>query len=257
MFGVGDDDQTIYGYNGADPGWLIDFAGVFPGAGDHPLEVNYRCPGGVVRAADMLLRHNRRRVPKVMHASPAPTLAAGPCAPTRNRSRPRWRPCAARWPAGHQPAEIAVLTRVNSLLAPVQLALAGEGIPTTGGVGAELAERTSVRAALAWLRLATASGRTLAAADIGEALRRPARPLHPNVVKWVGEQSSLDGLRRLSARLTTEREAERVEAFADDIEAMRELAAGGRRHVPAHRPAARQRWASRPRSPRSTSTAAA
>ena len=27
VFGVGDDDQTIYGYNGADPAWLIDFAG--------------------------------------------------------------------------------------------------------------------------------------------------------------------------------------------------------------------------------------
>ena len=31
VFGVGDDDQTIYGYNGADPAWLIDFAELFPG----------------------------------------------------------------------------------------------------------------------------------------------------------------------------------------------------------------------------------
>ena len=30
VFGVGDDDQTIYGYNGADPGWLIDFADAVP-----------------------------------------------------------------------------------------------------------------------------------------------------------------------------------------------------------------------------------
>ncbi|HEY5422109.1 MAG TPA: UvrD-helicase domain-containing protein, partial [Ilumatobacteraceae bacterium] len=44
VFGVGDDDQTIYGFNGADPQWLIDFGHHFPGAGDHPLEVNYRCP---------------------------------------------------------------------------------------------------------------------------------------------------------------------------------------------------------------------
>ena len=66
VFGVGDDDQTIYGYNGADPAWLIDFVGLFPGAGDHPLEVNYRCPDGIVDAADRLLRHNRRRVPKTI-----------------------------------------------------------------------------------------------------------------------------------------------------------------------------------------------
>ena len=69
VFGVGDDDQTIYGYNGADPAWLIDFAELFPGAGEHPLEVNYRCPAGIVDKVDRLLRHNRRRVPKVIRAA--------------------------------------------------------------------------------------------------------------------------------------------------------------------------------------------
>ena len=226
VFAVGDDDQTIYGYNGADPGWLIDFGDIFPGAGDHPLEVNYRCPGGVVRAADTLLRHNRRRVPKTIRA--ASTDPGGWTAP--DGDDPVEATLATVTTAladGRLPTDVAVLTRVNSLLAPVQLALVAAGIPTNGGVGAEFAERTSVRAALAWLRLATAGGRNLPAADIGEALRRPARPLHPNVVKWVGEQSSLDGLRRLAGRLTSERESERVAAFADDIEALRRLADGG------------------------------
>ncbi len=44
VFGVGDDDQVIYGHAGADPGFLLDFARLFPGAADHPLEVNYRLP---------------------------------------------------------------------------------------------------------------------------------------------------------------------------------------------------------------------
>ncbi|HZD22376.1 MAG TPA: UvrD-helicase domain-containing protein, partial [Acidimicrobiia bacterium] len=39
VFGVGDDDQVIYGYSGADPAYLIDFADLFPGAGEHALEV--------------------------------------------------------------------------------------------------------------------------------------------------------------------------------------------------------------------------
>ncbi|MET0662530.1 MAG: ATP-dependent helicase, partial [Ilumatobacteraceae bacterium] len=69
VFGVGDDDQTIYGYNGADPAWLIDFATLFPGAGEHPLEVNYRCPAGTVEVVDRLLRHNRRRVNKTIRAA--------------------------------------------------------------------------------------------------------------------------------------------------------------------------------------------
>ena len=71
VFGVGDDDQTIYGYNGADPGWLIDFGELFPSAGAHPLEVNYRCPAGIVEIADRLLRHNQRRVDKTISADSA------------------------------------------------------------------------------------------------------------------------------------------------------------------------------------------
>ena len=50
--------------------------------------------------------------------------------------------------AGTSPADIAVLTRVNSLLAPVQVALIHAGIAVSGGVGREFADRTAVRAAL-------------------------------------------------------------------------------------------------------------
>jgi DNA helicase-2/ATP-dependent DNA helicase PcrA len=59
VFGVGDDDQTIYSYAGADPRFLIDFAELFPGGGAHPLEVNYRCPTAVVDGARTLLSYNR------------------------------------------------------------------------------------------------------------------------------------------------------------------------------------------------------
>jgi DNA helicase-2/ATP-dependent DNA helicase PcrA len=227
VFGVGDDDQTIYGYNGADPAWLIDFADLFPGAGDHPLEVNYRCPGGVVSIADRLLRHNGRRVSKVIRAASDEAggwrieEAADSVAATVASVH-------AHLADGGNADDIAVLTRVNSLLVPVQVALALAGVPTTGGVGAEFLERTAVRAALSWLRLATADDRArFSPADVGEALRRPSRPLHPNVSKWVTEQTSLDGLRRLAERLTTEREAERVLSFAADIERLQGMVAAG------------------------------
>ncbi|MEA3511021.1 MAG: ATP-dependent helicase, partial [Actinomycetota bacterium] len=69
VFGVGDDDQTIYGYAGADPGYLIDYDRIFPGADSHPLEVNYRCPVPVVAAATNLLSYNDRRIEKTITAS--------------------------------------------------------------------------------------------------------------------------------------------------------------------------------------------
>jgi DNA helicase-2/ATP-dependent DNA helicase PcrA len=225
VFGVGDDDQTIYGYNGADPGWLIDFADLFPSAGDHPLEVNYRCPAGVVEAVDRLLRHNRRRVNKTIRAAAdepggwSVDVSGDPVHATANA-------VGAAIDAGAAPADVAVLTRVNATLAPVQLALVAAGVPVAGGVGLEFAERTSVRAVLAWLRLTT--GRVpFRSDDLAEALRRPSRPLHPRVAEWVAEQENVAALRRLAARLNAERDTDRVAGFADDIERMQKLAGGG------------------------------
>ncbi len=224
VFGVGDDDQTIYGYNGADPSWLIDFAELFPGAGEHPLEVNYRCPADVVAAADSLLRHNAVRVPKTIRAGAAAT-PQGLSVESGDSPVDTTVEIVSRAIAdGVPPTDIAVLTRVNSLLAPVQVALGAAGVPVTGGVGREFVDRTAVRAALAWLRLATADER-FEADDMAEALRRPTRSLHPNVATWVGEQTSVDGLRRLAGRVNGERDAMRIEEFAADIERLRRLAA--------------------------------
>ena len=70
VFGVGDDDQVIYGHAGADPRFLIDYRGYFPCAREHALEVNYRCPAPVVDAARSLLAYNVRRVDKQIRSAP-------------------------------------------------------------------------------------------------------------------------------------------------------------------------------------------
>lgn len=226
VFGVGDDDQTIYGYSGADPAWLIDFASLFPNAAAHPLEVNYRCPGDVVQAADRLVRHNRRRVAKVIRSvRPNSTgLVVRASADTLGASVAAVRSAIE---SGRAPREIAVLTRVNALLAPVQLGLLAQGIPVQGGVGAEFTERTAIRAALAWLRLSVSDLGRLDPDDLAEALRRPSRPLHPNVAVWVGEQNSLAGLHRLAGRVNNDRDAQRITSFAEDIARLQRLAVTG------------------------------
>jgi DNA helicase II / ATP-dependent DNA helicase PcrA len=224
VFGVGDDDQTIYGFNGADPQWLIEFARYFPHAGEHPLEVNYRCPADVVAAAATLLLHNTRRVTKVIRA--ASTTTGMVVESSADAVAATTAVVAAAIADGFATSEIAVLTRVNSLLAPVQVALGAASISTYGGVGAEFADRAALRGSLAWLRLATTTG-SLSKVDLDEALRNPSRPLRLNIAGWVAEQTSLDGLHRLAARLNTPRESERVEAFAADIEMLQRLAHGG------------------------------
>jgi hypothetical protein len=75
VFGVGDDDQTIYSFAGATPDHLVDFDRWFPGAAHHALEVNYRCPPGVVDAVTRLLSHNRHRVPKTIRSGASGDVA--------------------------------------------------------------------------------------------------------------------------------------------------------------------------------------
>ena len=77
VFAVGDDDQTIYGYAGATPRWLVDFGHWFPGAALHSLQVNYRCPPAVVEAASNLLTRNSVRVAKVIRAGLTEGTRAG------------------------------------------------------------------------------------------------------------------------------------------------------------------------------------
>lgn len=252
VFGVGDDDQTIYGYQGADPAWLIEFDQLFPGSGDHPLEVNYRCPPDVVEVVDRLLRHNRRRVPKVIRSGrpvapdgperperpERPEGPGGPVAPGSGAvDGPGWSVVTSEDPVadtvaavrdaidvGRPPREVVVLARVNAALAPVQVALTVAGIGVRGGVGVEFLERTAVRSVLAWLRLASGPFR---ADDLREAIRRPSRPLSPRVTEWVLEQRDVGGLLALSGRLRDDKEQTRVADFARDIDGVRSLVAAG------------------------------
>jgi hypothetical protein len=127
--------------------------------------------------------------------------------------------------AGATPTELAVLTRVNASLAPVQVALTMAGVGVAGGVGVEFLNRTAVRAAMAWLRLG--AGGRFDAADMGEALRRPSRGLHPRVRDWVAEQTDLASLDRLANRLTKDKDSAKVRAFIADIARLQRLSATG------------------------------
>ncbi len=76
LFAVGDDDQLIYSWRGANSaGILADFGRCFPDASDYALSVNYRCPKQVVRASQRLIAHNKNRYPKSI--TPAPLAPTG------------------------------------------------------------------------------------------------------------------------------------------------------------------------------------
>ena len=155
-FGVGDDDQVIYGYAGATPEFLIEFPRYFPGASGHALTVNYRCPPGLIDAARHVLSYNERRLDKEIHAPAGrtdelaqlarfegPLKGSGPVAVLKTSADglaglavdaiSAWRS------GGVDPGDIAVLTRVNSALLPVQVACMEAGVPCTTPLSAQRA----------------------------------------------------------------------------------------------------------------------
>src|SRR5207249_2270989 len=63
---TGDPDQSIYGWRGANLNNILEFEHDYPGCRVVKLERNYRSTKNILRAADALIRHNRRRKPKAL-----------------------------------------------------------------------------------------------------------------------------------------------------------------------------------------------
>jgi DNA helicase-2/ATP-dependent DNA helicase PcrA len=221
VFGVGDDDQVIYGYAGADPAFLVDYNAYFPGAAHLQLEVNYRCPADVVRAATNLLSHNHLRVPKAIraanaeHSEPAVsirTVAAEelPAAAFAQVQR--------RLADGAEPRAIAVLSRVRASLLAVQLACREAGVPATTPIGPWVLDRTGMRTALAYLRLASTHAEgLLAGSDVAAAARRPSRGLRRETLETIGRRREwrLADLGRLASEASG-----RLDEFLADVAAL-------------------------------------
>ena len=137
---VGDPDQAIYGWNGADPGLIGDVGRHLPGCAVLHLRTNFRSTPEICEAAGRIL--GREPQPAVRPPGPAPTVAEcseeDEAAVLARRVRSLRRPGA---PWRHQ----AVLARTNAQLPPLRRALESQGIPVAARAGAGPLEHPAVR----------------------------------------------------------------------------------------------------------------
>ncbi len=228
VFGVGDDDQVIYGHAGASPQFLLRFADLFPGAHEHALEVNYRCPSAVVDAARHLLDYNDERVAKTITAAREPSgddALRVEVHPPNDGARRLVAAVEAAVEAAGGPGHVAVLTRTNSLLLAPHVALHGAGVPIASVLRRDVLQRVGLRAALAWMRVANDPG-NLAGDDLAEIRRRPSRGFPSWIDKWLRRCRSGHEVARAAERIDDARVAEKLLALADDIDRLSETTRG-------------------------------
>ncbi len=155
LFAVGDDDQSIYAFRGADVGNMRDFEREFRVAKVIRLEQNYRSHGNILDAANAIIKNNAERLGKNLWTD------AGSGEPIRVFEAPsdldeaRWivEEIKALSRDGHARAEIALLYRSNAQSRVLEHALFNAGLPYRVYGGLRFFERQEIKHALAYLRL--------------------------------------------------------------------------------------------------------
>ncbi len=155
MFCVGDDDQSIYTFRGANVGNMADFERDFRVKHVIRLEQNYRSHGNILDAANALIANNRNRLGKNLWT------AAGKGEPLRvfegesDADEARWlvEEVQALAREGTRLSQIGVLYRSNAQSRVVEHALFSQGIAYRVYGGLRFFERKEIKDALAYLRL--------------------------------------------------------------------------------------------------------
>ena len=163
---VGDDDQSIHSWRGAEVENILRFEQDFPGAKIVRLEANYRSTAPILAAAAALIAHNEGRLGKTLH--PGRTDAAGePVAvvslwDSDEEARMVGERIEALRAEGHALAEIAVLVRAGFQTRAFEERLITLVIPYRVVGGLRFYERQEIRDAIAYLRLLVQPGDDLA-----------------------------------------------------------------------------------------------
>ncbi|MCI0675112.1 MAG: UvrD-helicase domain-containing protein [Phycisphaerales bacterium] len=153
---VGDPDQSIYGWRGADIRNILEFEEHYPSAKIIPLGQNFRSTAHIVETAAKLIANNRRRKHKRLHTElgkgEKPTVAT--CFDEHHEAAMIVDEFKRRHEDDDLPwREMAVLYRINALSRVLEDAFRSASIPYLIARGTAFYERKEVKDALAYLRL--------------------------------------------------------------------------------------------------------
>ena len=192
---VGDEDQSIYKWRGADIRNILDFERDHPGAGVVKLERNYRSTANILGAANAIIAKNSERRPKHLYteAGDGERLVLFEGETERDEAEFVASRIEAGLAEGQSPRDVAVFYRTNAQSRVLEDALRARDIPYVVVGGTRYFDRTEIKDLVGYLR-------AIANPDDGLALQRiinvPARGIGAATVERLG---ALIYERRISA----------------------------------------------------------
>jgi superfamily I DNA/RNA helicase/very-short-patch-repair endonuclease len=176
IFAVGDDDQMIYGFRGAEVRHIIEFDKRFPVSSSHVLDTNYRSSRMIVRHTGWLIDRNTDRVRKDIQ--PRPGAQEGCFEISGHASVFEQAEYAARWLVEHKTrnrlrwSDYAVLYRYNAYQFPISLVLDTLNVPHTPLSGQHLFQTRVGKDIYAYLQVILSPSEA-APADFERVLKHP------------------------------------------------------------------------------------
>lgn len=152
---VGDDDQSIYSWRGAEIRNILEFEKTYPDAKIIRLETNYRSSGNILGAANSLIKNNMGRLGKDLRTAPGVDDGEPVYVLTvpSDWDEARFVADTIIHNANNNFASFAILIRMGSLTRPFEEEFASRGIPYRLIGATKFYERAEIRDAIAYARL--------------------------------------------------------------------------------------------------------
>ncbi len=227
---VGDEDQSIYGWRGADIRNILDFERDYPGARVIRLEQNYRSTKYILEAASALVANNKERKGKWLWTEHKGGELIGLAEAADGDQEAVFIASAIQRTLEDDPeARVAVLYRTNAQSRQIEEALRRHSIAYHVVSGFSFYQRAEIRDALAYLKVLISPEDSV---SLGRIINTPARGIGKTTVEQIAAFAAQNRVgvwtaigRMLEARLFPARAQAALESFRRLIQELRDFAA--------------------------------
>lgn len=223
---VGDDDQSIYAWRGAQVGNILRFEKDYPGCTVVKLEQNYRSTSNILRAAAGVISNNRERHDKTLWSAgeSGKPVEVHPVWDGKEEARTISRRIQREFDGGLKWQDLAILMRTAAQTRPFEEQFMKDGVPYTIVGGLKFYERKEIRDAVAYLRLVLSEADSMAFERVINVPRRGIGAATIDAIKQIALDRQLSYM--AAARVgfvegLLGRGAAKVKMFIDLIEILR------------------------------------